>query len=89
MPVDSSMWSFEEKSRFLYAWQLTKISTEMHEKTLGISGKNEFELYRAIYNSVDSMPQNAEFNYRQQLMQLVLQYAPLGAGRLRPARGEW
>ena len=74
-PVDSGMWNFEEKSRFIYAWLLTKINTEMHEKTLAITHNSGFELYRAIYNSVDAMPQNLEFMYRQQLMQLVPPYA--------------
>ena len=31
----------------------------------------------------------ARFDEARPVLQLVLQYAPLGAGRLRPARGEW
>ena len=39
-------WDFGEKSRFLYAFLLSKLNSELHGKTFGIEGRNGFELYR-------------------------------------------
>ena len=76
LPVDSSAWNFEEKSRFLYVYLLTKINSDMHDKTSSITSKNGFELYRLIYNSVDSIPMNAEFHFEHQLTQLTVDWQP-------------
>ena len=56
--IDPATWKFEEKSRFLYLYLVNKLSTELHEKTLGIDDNNGLELYRLIYNSVDAIPEN-------------------------------
>ena len=45
--------NFEEKSRFLYTFLLSKLNTELHGKMLGIEGRNGFELYRQIVRAVE------------------------------------
>ena len=52
--------AFVEKSRFVYTFLLSKLNTELHGKTLGIEGRNGFELYRQIVRAVDEIPQNAK-----------------------------
>ena len=51
------------------------MNTELHEKTIGIENKNGLELYRLIYNSVDALPENAEFHMDCALTALPQQHA--------------
>ena len=40
---------------------MSKLNTELHGNTLGIEGRNGFELYRQIVRAVDEIPENAKF----------------------------
>ena len=48
----------------------------MNEKTTLVTNKNVFELYRLIYNMIDSMPENAALFLNQQLMDMSHEWKP-------------
>ena len=56
--IDPSNWEFTEKTRWLYTYFLSKLSTELHGKTIGIEGKNGLEMYRQICNIIGAVPEN-------------------------------
>ena len=55
---------------------LNKINTETHEKPALVTNKNGFELYRLIYNMIDSIPENAAFYLDQQFMDMSHEWKP-------------
>ena len=59
--IDPTKWDFAKKSRWLYTYLLGKLNTELHSKTVGVEGKNGFEVYRQICNIVDAIPANYQF----------------------------
>ena len=66
-----SDWKFEEKSRFLWNFLLNKLNVELYSKTLGIDGRNGFELYRQVVRAVDEIPENAKFLMGAEIANLV------------------
>ena len=64
-------WNFEEKSRFLYTFMLSKLNTELHGKTLGIEGRSGFELHRQTVRAVDEIPENSKFIMGADISNLV------------------
>ena len=58
-----------------YTFLIGKINTDMHERTATIEGKNGYELYRILYNSVDPISVNAEFACDQAIMKLSQEWA--------------
>ena len=84
--IDSAKWDFSEKSRFIWMFLISQLSTDLHEKTLGIENKNGLELYRLIYNAVDALPENAEFHLDCQLTALPQLHA-LGVKNLKDLYG--
>ena len=66
-----SDWEFEEKSRFLGNFLLNKLNVNLYSKTLGIEGRNGFELYRQVVRSVDEIPENAKFLMGAEIANLV------------------
>ena len=64
-------WEFEEKSRFLWNFLLNKLNVELYSKTLGIEGRNGFELYRQVVRAVDEIPENAKFLMGAEIVNLA------------------
>ena len=50
---------------------LNKLNVELYSKTLGIEGRNGFELYRHVVRAVDEIPGNAKFLMGAEIANLV------------------
>ena len=53
-------WQFAEKTRFMYKFLISNLSTKLHGKTIGIEARNGLELYRQVVQAVDDIPENAK-----------------------------
>ena len=54
-------WDFVKTSRLLYTFLLSSLYTELHGKTIGIEGRNGFELYRQVVKVADEILEHAKF----------------------------
>ena len=72
--TDSSDYCFAEKSKFLYAYLVSKLNTDLHDKTVGVEHKNGLEMYRQICQIVDAIPENAPFFMNAELQNLAKTY---------------
>ena len=62
---------FADKAKFFHAFLLGKLNTDLHEKMVGITDKNGFEMYRQICQTLDAVPENAEFVMNANLVNLA------------------
>jgi hypothetical protein len=69
-------YSFLEKSKFLYAYMVNKLNTDLHDRIIGIEGKNGFEAYRQVAQILEAVPENAAFIMSAELLQLATQHGP-------------
>ena len=73
---DSSEYSFAERTRFLYAHLMGKLSTDIYDRVASTESKNGFEAYRQIAQMIDAFPENAEFAMNAELLQLASVHGP-------------
>ena len=85
-PIMTPDWDFVEKSRYLHTFLLSKLSTDLRDKTIGIEDRNGLELYRQVVQSVDQIPDNAKFLMGADIGNLVHKYGDK-AKDLKPVYG--
>ena len=73
--VGHSSWNFADKARWLHTYLMTKLNTDLHSKTISIEGKNGFEVYRTICNTIEPIPANYKFFLDSQFTLMPQQYA--------------
>ena len=57
LPVpDKGECSFSEKSKFLYAFLINQLKIDLHDRLIGIEGKNGYDVYRQVAQILDSVP---------------------------------
>ena len=77
LPVpDKGEYPCFEKSKFLYAYLIKKINTDLHDRIISIEGKNGFEVYRQVVQILDAVPENAPFIMNAELLQLATLHGP-------------
>ena len=64
--ISPDAWDFTEKSRWMFTYLLSRLTTELHTKTIGVEGKNGLEVYRLICNTVVAVPENYQFYFDSQ-----------------------
>ena len=69
--VNALSWDFEEKSRWLYHYLITKLNTRLFTATAHVRGKNGFEVLRIVNKVMDRVPENATFQADLQLGQAI------------------
>ena len=69
--LEDADYVFADKSKFLHAYLVGKLNTDLHERTVGITGKNGFETYRQVCQISDAVPENADFFMNAELQNLV------------------
>ena len=52
------------------------MNTDLHDRIIGIEGKNGFEAYRQVAQILDAVPENAAFIMSAELLQLATQHGP-------------
>ena len=67
---------FSEMSKFLYAYMINKLNTDLHDRIISIEEKNGFEVYRQVAKILDAVPENALFIMDAELLQLATQHGP-------------
>ena len=73
-PIEPDDYIFYEKTVFLNAYLVGKLSSDLHNRTLGIEHKNGFELYRQVCQLIDPIAENAKFHMNNDLNNLTKQY---------------
>ena len=66
---DPSEYPFAEKTRFLYAYLMGRLSTDLYDRGASIESKHGVEVYRQIAQMIDAVPENAEFVMNAELLQ--------------------
>ena len=67
---------FSEKSKFLYAYLINQLNTDLHDRIISIEGKNGFEVYRQVAQILDAVLENAPFIINAELLQLATLHGP-------------
>ena len=73
---DASEYPFAEKTKFLYAYLMGKLSMDLYDRVASIESKHGFEVYRQIAQMIDAVPENAEFVMNAELLQLASIHGP-------------
>ena len=55
---------------------VNQLNTDLHDRIIGIEGKNGFEAYRQVAQILDAVPENAPFIMNAELLQLATQHGP-------------
>jgi hypothetical protein len=58
---------FQQRTTFFNAYLINKLSTSLHDRTVGVEHHTGFEVYRQICQMIDAVPENAEFHMRNDL----------------------
>ena len=67
-PLSSEMdYPFQQRTTFFNAYLINKLSTSLHDRTVGIEHHNGFEIYRQVCQMIDAVPENAEFHMANDL----------------------
>ena len=74
-PTESD-YIFAEKTKLLYAYIIGKLNTDLQDRILSIEGKNVFEVYRQIAQTIDVVPVNVSFVMNAELLQLATLHGP-------------
>ena len=67
---------FQKSTTFLYAYLVSKLNTNLLDKTVGIEHRNGFELYRQICKIVDAVPEDAQFHMNKYMIGLAKTFGP-------------
>ena len=59
---------FQQQTTFFNAYLINKLSTSLHDRTVGVEHHNGFEIYRQVCQMVDAVPENAEFHMANDLI---------------------
>ena len=62
--------------KFRYEYIIGKLNTDLHDRIIGMEGKNGFEVYRQIAQMFDDEPENAPFIMNAELLQLAFLHWP-------------
>jgi len=58
---------FQQRTTFFNAYLINKLSTSLHDRTVGVEHHNGFEIYRQVCQMIDAVPENAEFHLANDL----------------------
>ena len=61
---------FQQRTTFLNAYLINKLSTSLHDRTVGVEHHNGFEIYRQICQMIHAVPEDAEFHMANDLLLL-------------------
>ena len=67
---------FHERTTYLNAYLVSKLNSNLHDKTVGVEHRNGFELYRQVCQIVDAVPENASFHMKNEITGLTKTYGP-------------
>jgi hypothetical protein len=67
---------FHERTTYLNAYLVSKLNSNLHDKTAGVEHRNGFELYRQVCQIVDAVPENASFHMKNEITGLTKTYGP-------------
>ena len=56
--INPDSWDFDEKSRWMFTYLMSKLNSDLHTKTVSVENQNGLEVYRQICNIVDAVPEN-------------------------------
>ena len=59
---------FQQRTTFVNAYLINKVSTSLHDRTVGVEHHDGFEIYRQICQMIDAVPENAEFHMANDLI---------------------
>jgi len=65
---------FQQRTTFSNAYFINKLSTSLHDRTVGVEHHNGFEIYRQVCQMIGAVPENAEFHMANDLTILSRNY---------------
>ena len=68
---DPSEYPFADKTKFLSACLISRLSSDLYDQVASIESRNGFEVYRQISQMIDAVPENVESVMNAELLQLA------------------
>ena len=58
---------FQQRTTFFNAYLINKLSTSLHDRTIGVEHHNGFEIYRQICQMIDAVPETTIYYMIEEL----------------------